>query len=470
MGTITSPFARIKASLTPLLPEPAPVDASGLDNGQIPAFPSAPAPKVTLAPFDPKTASPEDVAMRPALARLRSDEEKDLRPWGFQGDAAAGLAPNHPGFWGKFGHALSVATGGPNRRQFEEMGLAKSLQDVLNSQSRNELEGAQTKEAETRAEAGEPHEVSPMLAAALGVPELEGQMLPASAITALEKQHGINVTKEKTNTETVQGRENVANQNAIGRESVANINAANKIQPHITVMKDGQPHVMERDPASGQYSIDRGVAPPNYAQVLPEVLATKTTEMLGDDGVMHRYQFDPKTNTYSEDIGAAPTGTAAHQIFQGSAIENLAPQIIADINANREILGNLSSYYKQWLAGTPVSDPRAAQLMTELMSFAAMQPALHAFRSTNALQAFEKIVGELSKNPDSTIATINGLLKTPEAFTSLPRSGTENRPSNNQQLPGTGKVFDSEKWAKANPNGDVNAAKKQARAEGYEVR
>ena len=40
---------------------------------------------------------------------------------------------------------------------------------------------------------------------------------------------------------------------------------AEKIQPHITTMKDGQPHIMERDPATGQYSIDRGIAPPNFA-------------------------------------------------------------------------------------------------------------------------------------------------------------------------------------------------------------
>lgn len=155
---------------------------------------------------------------------------------------------------------------------------------------------------------------------------------------------------------------------------------------------------------------------PSYGQLM---LPTKTTELLGPDNVMHRYQWDPETQHYDIDAGASPTGTAAHQIFQSGAIENLAPQVISDIQKNRAILGNLGSYYKQWLAGTPVSDPNAAQLMTELMSFAAMQPALHAFRSTNALDAFEKMIGGLDKNPDSTIATINGLLKTPKAFTGM---------------------------------------------------
>ena len=37
--------------------------------------------------------------------------------------------------------------------------------------------------------------------------------------------------------------------------------------PHITSMLHGKPHIMERDPNSGEYSIDRGEAPPNYAMM-----------------------------------------------------------------------------------------------------------------------------------------------------------------------------------------------------------
>jgi hypothetical protein len=145
----------------------------------------------------------------------------------------------------------------------------------------------------------------------------------------------------------------------------------------------------------------------------------KTVELLGDDNVMHRFQFNGKTNSFDIDMGAAPTGQAAHQIFQAGAIESLAPQVISDINAHREVLGKLSSYYKQWLSGTPIADPVAAKIMGELMSLAAMQPALHAFRSTNAMESFEKLIGGLAKDPDATIATIQGLLKTPQAFTGM---------------------------------------------------
>ena len=147
---ITNPFARIMGSLPPLIPKPEPITLppSGVsmpDDDSLPAFPSSRAPKVAKAPFNPDTATPEELAEQPLTARLRKDEAKDLNPWG--------TAQNHPGFWGKFGHALSVATGGPNRRQYEEMGLQKSLQDLLGSESRNDLEGAQTAEAKARTNA-----------------------------------------------------------------------------------------------------------------------------------------------------------------------------------------------------------------------------------------------------------------------------------------------------------------------------
>lgn len=93
-------------------------------------------PRAQKAKFDPQTASPQDVAMHPALSRLQKDEQKDADPWG--------SPDNHPGFMGKLGHALSVATGGPNRRQFEESGLEKSLQEMLNSQTGNEEKQANT--------------------------------------------------------------------------------------------------------------------------------------------------------------------------------------------------------------------------------------------------------------------------------------------------------------------------------------
>ena len=66
--------------------------------------------------------------------RLAKDYEKDANPYG--------SADNHPGFWGKFAHGLNVATGGENRRNWEEMGLQKSLQELLKEQSKRAEQNA----------------------------------------------------------------------------------------------------------------------------------------------------------------------------------------------------------------------------------------------------------------------------------------------------------------------------------------
>lgn len=147
--TIVNPFAKIAGMMPPLIPKPEPVGPepgplSMPDDTSVPQFPTSKQPKVVLAPFDPETASPESVAMRPALTRLRKDEYKDLHPWGSE--------DNHPGLGGKLAHALSWATGGTNRRQAEEMGLANSLQALLGQQAGEAAQKANTQYAEQRPE------------------------------------------------------------------------------------------------------------------------------------------------------------------------------------------------------------------------------------------------------------------------------------------------------------------------------
>lgn len=434
MANVT-PWAQIQGSLPPLTAPPqeqkppatmvfAPIHAPTMHEApDMAPLSGMPQPSPRQAVFAPVPGSLADEQQH-IQGQLGKDYAKDLHPWG--------TPENHPGVWGKIGHAVSYATGGPGRRQMEEAGLENHLEKLGQEQSAEGLQGAQGKNLESevplheaQTKAAQLVEITPDMATAMGNPGLAGQQVSQGVLQHLETTAGTNKTKTDISNAGNATRLSVTQLQDASREAVAQ----GKPQPHIITMQSGSPHVMERDPATGAYKIDRGEAPPNYAQVLPEMLDTKTTELLGPDGVQHRYQYNPQTQAFDKDMGAAPTGTAAHQIFQGAAIEQLAPQIISDIQANRDILGNLGSYYKQWLAGTPVSDPHAAQLMTELMSFAAMQPALHGFRSTNALEAFEKMIGGLTKNPDSTIATIQGLLKTPEAFTNLPQQSKTNSKS-----------------------------------------
>jgi hypothetical protein len=332
-------------------------------------------------------------------------------------DIALTSAPLHlgqltPGTTAQKGARLGALTGEvkqeeANRKTEAETGEQRAL---------GALHGAQ-------AAGAEPIEVTPEMAAEINAPELAGQRMAPAVWQHLATNAATNKTKESTTQENIKSKEKIAGERNDTQLTIAQMKDMQKVQPHITTVQDGKPHVMERDPQTGEYSIDRGVAPANYASVLPQMLATKTTEMLGDDGVMHRYQYNPATKHYSEDIGAVPSGQAGHQIFQGMAIQDLAPRVIADIQAHKEVMGNLGAYAQQALMGTPIADPDAARIIAEIQSLAATQPAMHAFRSTNALQAFEKMIGGLATDPDATIESIHALEMTTRSFTELPKKG-----------------------------------------------
>jgi hypothetical protein len=77
-------------------------------------------------------------------SRLMADYHKDEDPWG--------SPDNHSGFLGKFLHGLNVATGGVNRRAFEEQGLEGRLNNLSKLESEEGLQGAQA--GNLNAEAG----------------------------------------------------------------------------------------------------------------------------------------------------------------------------------------------------------------------------------------------------------------------------------------------------------------------------
>ncbi len=144
---VVSPFAQIQDSLPPLTPAPPPISAAdllGLGGGQsAPSGVFAPMPKVSL---DQNPAhqikgafangNPFEGIQLHEQQKLANDYQKDADPYG--------SADNHPGFWGKIAHGLSHATGGDTRRGWEEMGLQKSLQELLKEQSTEAEQGATT--------------------------------------------------------------------------------------------------------------------------------------------------------------------------------------------------------------------------------------------------------------------------------------------------------------------------------------
>lgn len=130
--------AHMAAALTtPIGPPPPDLSPLMSAGGGMPNLPQGMSAKV-------KGPSPLDLEEGNINGRLMADYKKDSDPYG--------SPDNHPGFLGKLLHGLNVATGGVNRRGWEEQGLEKRLNSVEGDEAKNSLMGAQTGEANSRAD------------------------------------------------------------------------------------------------------------------------------------------------------------------------------------------------------------------------------------------------------------------------------------------------------------------------------
>lgn len=122
----------------------------------------------------------------------------------------------------------------------------------------------------------------------------------------------------------------------------------------------------------------------------------------------------------------APTAATRNVADQAASIREAGDRLIAEIDAKKGKVGNLGSYWKQFVNGTPISDPAAAGLMTSLSSFAALQPKLHGFRSEKAMEEFAKMIGGIPKDPEAlkeSIRSIQGTAGIIEKRGTLQRGG-----------------------------------------------
>jgi hypothetical protein len=161
---------------------------------------------------------------------------------------------------------------------------------------------------------------------------------------------------------------------------------------------------------------------PNYGQL---VLPTKTQTVIGRDGLPTIMGWNAQTQAYDRPMGTSATGAYGHEMAQAGAVERGGEQLIGDIQANKDKLGTLGAWVNKHGLNTPIADPDLAGLQSELKTFAALQPAMHGFRSRSAQEAFENIIGDLQKNPDATIASIRGILKTAGAINPNMNNGAE---------------------------------------------
>ncbi len=222
----------------------------------------------------------------------------------------------------------------------------------------------------------------------------QGQLGPD--IRALITQQGAGQRTQETN----KTREDIASQTNKTREDIA----AGKPQPTKVLVVDGKSHVMERDPATGEYSVDRGIAPPTYAQVAPDL---RTVTIIDPDTQL------PMVRTLGGKVeGVSGTGAYAHQMEQAGAVNRMGEHVIQSFEANRDKVGTLLAWIKKYGINTPIGDPILSEMQAELFSLSSMSPALHQFRAVTAQEAAENILGGLQKNPNATIAAIRVISET----------------------------------------------------------
>jgi len=197
--------------------------------------------------------------------KLMADYEKDANPYG--------SANNHPGFFGKVLHGLSVATGGPGRREFEEqggttrsghqvVGLENKIQGIESQQSQQAFQGANT--AHLNAETPEiaPNAESERELQTAQAGNLDSETTER-AQTAAQGPSLANAYAHAVNQAITAGRDPA--QDPIVQHLSDAITALQPQQNNtqeapktIQVQVGGKPHQMAWNPQSRKYDLDQG--------------------------------------------------------------------------------------------------------------------------------------------------------------------------------------------------------------------
>lgn len=121
-------------------------------------------------------------------------------------------------------------------------------------------------------------------------------------------------------------------------------------------------------------------------------------------------------------IPVKPTGQSLSRADQAKVVSRAGDDLISQIQQHRDKIGNIGAIINSAFLGTPLSDPVQQGLAAQIGSFAALNPAMHGFRGSQAIEEFKKLIGGIPNNPDSMIAAIKAIQRTAGAF-SAPSGG-----------------------------------------------
>lgn len=412
----TSPWAGVPynpdvtvADTSPWAKQPLPTDEGAPSTALLPSEPmqTLEPPKLDLhanlptvfAPA-PKL-NPQDEITGHLQGKLEKDYEKDANPWG--------SPTNHPGFFGKLAHGLSVATGGDTRRGWEEQGLAKELNDVVGQKSANDYRGAeQAKTEEDTAEA--PQKASDLhIQSGATTANLNSEVTEhnAQAAALLHPQ-------AKTDFEAWQ----VQNP---GKpiEQWLKAQQASKTPPRPdTPEQQYLDEYAKKNPGSSVADAERHYTldtqrPPQVTPIMvmvPNANGGQTATVIRPGS-----EVAPGAQTMAG-VNAAntPTTQMRNTAQRAELVHSMVPEVISDIDKNADQLGPMMGRWNDFMQGKVGSDnPSFAQLRADLLLMSSSVALAHAQgRLPENLRAeFDHIINSPKQTPENLKATLTEIDK-----------------------------------------------------------
>jgi hypothetical protein len=432
-AAVQHPMHAIVAPIGPPPPELTPDVAQGMspDQPNIPSAVEGKQPKVT-------TMSPIQRYEERLAQKQMSDFDKDANPYGSEN--------NHPGFFGKFLHGLSVATGGPNRRLAAEGERNAQIQGIEKQQTEQNLQEAQTRNQ-----------------------DLQPQLKQAQLALSHEKQDEVeNHHNEQINQQL--------HQHGFKQDESGNIVplAYEEMSPQqqaVTDLKNSQQNLADATEEVRRASIDPNS--PAYQLALKKLQVAQqghqAAQTRAQAALMNAYGGNYGTDTQGNALPGAmltpegqpvgshfasnvrPTGQERNKADMAASADNQINDMLSIVQKRPDIFGPAAGRKTDFTVWIGSQDPDAQRFRAARTIAGDHLAGTFGGRSEAALNALDSAIGHFRDNPAAVTAGLNQLKSANNLF--LQRGTVHTVGGNNSEAgaPKPGEVVDGYRFKGGNP-------------------
>ena len=158
-------------------------------------------------------------------------------------------------------------------------------------------------------------------------------------------------------------------------------------------------------PQQAAYDLTKSKMDPNSPSYR---LAMMKLNMASGNLGMRQLEFQ---NRLQEQGLVKPSGMTQSRGGAAQAAMDMLPEIVRQINENRDQLGPVAGRINKWEGTVGDVDPNVAELYSNIKQLYSLYGAAHGWRAIQTPQEFEKAMGGLERNPDALIASLQGSAK-----------------------------------------------------------